>query len=398
MEKEKVIVMFGGKSAEHDISIITGLQTLKNVDREKYDVFPVYLSREGEMFFGKKLENINTYFNFNSKNLKKVTFKTGSKNIFLGNGKTFKKWFEVGCVILCCHGLNGEDGTIQGLFELCEIPYTSPNVLSSSICMDKIIMKDVLRANLIKTPDSFSFKKTDFYFNEKEILNEIEKKLGLFENFCFVKPANLGSSIGISKCKTREELEEAINVAGNYDERIIVEKSIENATEVNCAVLGNADYQIASNLEYPTSWSSFLNFEEKYILRNKAGNIIEENNKEEAEPKTKKQKKLSEKLESKVKEIAIKAFKIFNCSGVVRIDFLVDKENEIVYLNELNSIPGSLSFYLFKDQGFTFTKLINKLIDFSKKKMKDKLENKYSFSSNALVNFGAGNKMNKYTK
>ena len=387
MKKEKVLVVFGGKSAEHDISIITGLQVLKNINREKYEVFPLYVSREGEMFFGKKLENYETYVNFNKKTFKKVAFKLGEKNIYIQSSFALRKSFEVSCAVLCLHGLNGEDGTVQGIFELSTIPYTSASVMSSAICMDKIIMKDVLVANKIETPLYHSFSKTDYYLETERILEETEKALSLYENSCFVKPANLGSSIGISKCETKQQLEEAIEIAASYDERIIVEKAIENVVEVNCAVLGNSDYQEVSSLEYPKSWSSFLSFNEKYIARNNA----QANSKKEP-------KKLSKAVEQQIQEIAKKAFKIFDCSGVVRIDFLVDKKQNKIYLNELNSIPGSLAFYLFKDQGYTFEKLITRLIELAKTKMETKLSNKYSYSSNALANFGKGSKMNKYTK
>ena len=189
MEKEKILVVFGGKSAEHDISIITGIQALRNIDREKFEPFALYVSKQGEMFFGKKLENLESYINFSEKGLKKATFVSGNKALFLSKGKDkgFKKAFEVGCVLNCCHGLNGEDGTLQGLFELCGIPQTSPNVLSSAICMDKTIMKDVLRANSIKTPNSVSFSMFDFYFNQEGIFKEIENKLKFSQNPCFVK-------------------------------------------------------------------------------------------------------------------------------------------------------------------------------------------------------------------
>ena len=159
MKKEKVLVVFGGKSAEHDISIITGLQVLKNINREKYEVFPLYVSREGEMFFGKKLENYETYVNFNKKAFKKVAFKLGEKNIYIQSAFALRKSFEVSCAVLCLHGLNGEDGTVQGIFELSAIPYTSASVMSSAICMDKIIMQDVLGANKIATPLYPSFSK-----------------------------------------------------------------------------------------------------------------------------------------------------------------------------------------------------------------------------------------------
>ena len=383
MKKENVLVIFGGRSAEHDISIITALQTLNNIDKEKYNVYPIYITRDGEMTFGKKLFNLKTYSEFSKKGLKIANFKIGDDYLYLSFGKFLKKAFKVSCALICCHGLNGEDGTLQGVLELSKIPYTSSSVLSCSICMDKIIMKDVLRANNLLTPESVCIKKTDYYLNIEKELNKIVKTLNLFDNCCFVKPANLGSSIGISKCKNVSELEEAIEIAFSYDERVIIEKSVENAVEVNCAVLGNSDYQIASSLEYPKSWGSFLNFDEKYILRKNQKNA---------------KKKLSKKMELQIKEMAISAFKIFDCSGVVRIDFLVDEKNEKVFLNELNSIPGSLAFYLFKDEGIDFKTLIDKLIIFGKRKFNEKNNNKFSYESQALAHFGEGNKTNKYTK
>lgn len=382
MIKEKILVVFGGKSAEHDISIITGLQVLKNVNRNKFDVFPLYISKKGEFLFGKKLENFETYANFNENKFKKVAFIPGTKNIYFKQAGLLKKGFEVDCMVMCLHGLNGEDGTVQGLFELCEIAYTSCNVVSSAICMDKAIMKDVLRANNILTPNNISFHKTEFYLEEEKFLKIVEKQ---FNFCCFVKPANLGSSIGISKSTTKEQFQEAVEIAFSYDDKVVVEKAIENAVEVNCAVVGNDDTQIASSLEYPKTWGSFLSFEEKYLAR--------ENKVLEASTV-----KLSNETQKQIQEIAKKAFKIFECSGVVRIDFLVEKQSETIYLNELNSIPGSLAFYLFKDQNISFETLINKLINLAKQKHASKISNKYSYSSGALANFGKGVKMNKYTK
>ncbi len=366
MEKENIAVIFGGKSTEHDISIITGIQTYKNVDREKYNVLPIYISRKGEMFIGNNLEKIETYADFNPKDkkIKKVSFCPGSNFLFLARNsnlfsQNFKKQIKIDCAILCCHGINGEDGTLQGLLELCDIPYTSSGVMSSAISMDKIIMKDVFVVNDIKTAKYTYFNKIDYSLNPDEILKNIENSL-MYP--VFVKPANLGSSIGISKCKDREQLDKAIEIACSYDSRILVEEGIEDNIEANCAVLGNSDYQASSKIEYPKSWSDFLSFDEKYIQRKMSAD-------ETKVKKTKSNKKLPDEIESKIKIIAENTFKIFSCSGVVRIDFLIDKNYEI-YLNELNSIPGSLAFYLFKDK-FDFKNLLNRLIDIAKKeKMK----------------------------
>lgn len=413
MQKENVVVIFGGKSTEHDISIITGLQAFTNIDREKFNAIPLYISRKGEMFTGDKLGKIETYVNFssNDKEIKRVSFTSGSDYLFLSknypnivdknnkmsciNDKTrFKPALKVDCAVICCHGMNGEDGTLQGLLELSEIPYSSSNVLSSAISMDKIIMKDVFISNNIDTAKYKYFYKLDYKLDPKKILNELEQNL---QYPIFVKPANLGSSIGISKCKNREELDRAIEIASNYDKRILVEEGIENNIEANCAVFGNTYYQIASKIEYPKSWSDFLNFDEKYIQRNKNSNSKTQDIKSDDQTVKTKQKKdtLSTEIEEKVKQIAKNAFKIFNCSGVVRIDFLIERESGKIYLNELNSIPGSLAFYLFKDQDYTFKTILTRLIDIAKKEKEKKNSNKFLYESMALANFGSGNKVNK---
>lgn len=417
MQKENIVVIFGGKSTEHDISIITGLQAFANVDREKFNAFPVYISRSGEMFTGDKLEKVENYANFDShdKQIKKVTFNLGSSYLFASknhsdmrdkktkmpyiNSKTkFKPLFKVDCAIICCHGVNGEDGTLQGLLELSGIPYSSSGVLASAISMDKIIMKDIFVANEIDTVKYRYFYKLDYKLESEKILNELENSL---QYPMFVKPANLGSSIGISKCRTRAELDSAIEIAYNYDSRILVEEGVENNVEVNCAVLGNIDYQIASKIEYPKSWSDFLSFDEKYIQRKesaffKTGFNDRKKDIEKTKITTlKSQNKLSDDIEEKIKEIAKKAFKAFGCSGVVRIDFLIEKDTDRIYLNELNSIPGSLAFYLFKEQGFDFKSILSRLIDIAKKEKERKTSNKFLYESLALANFGAGSKVNK---
>lgn len=420
MKKESIIVVFGGKSTEHDISIITGLQVFANIDREKYNVKVVYISRTGEMFSGERLGKVSTFANFDKDDskLKRVAFEPGSDYLFesknykkimdkkrkkegISNKIKFKPIFKVDCAVICCHGVNGEDGTLQGIFELSGIPYTSSGVLASAISMDKVIMKDIFVANKINTAKYKYFYKMDYKLTSQNILDDIENKL---KYPVFVKPANLGSSIGISKCRNKEDLNEAIEIASNYDNRILVEEGIEDNIEVNCAVLGNSDYQISSKIEYPKSWSDFLNFEEKYIQRGKNSNLkvderAQSNTVEETASNLKeikdKQEILPEDIEEEVKQIAKIIFKIFNCSGVVRIDFLVEKSTNKIYINELNSIPGSLAFYLFKEQKYNFKDFLSRLIDIAKKEKEKKNSNKFLYESLALANFGEGSKTNK---
>lgn len=408
--KENILVVFGGKSAEHDISIITGLQAISNVDREKYNVIPLYISKENEFFVGEKLCYLSTYMPFlkSKKGIFKASLiagdsylysvKKSAKIYYKGEKgeeiiekstknakktkktrKKFKKLVKIDCAVLCCHGKSGEDGSLQGLLNLAGIPYTSSNLTSSSLCLDKIFMKDVIKSNGYDTADYLSFDKTEYILEPEMVFSKIES-LGYP---VFLKPANLGSSIGISKCKNREELEVGIEVAIKYDRRILVEKSIENNIEVNCAVFGNGAYVLPSNVEFPKTSNSFLTFDEKYIQR------------KEAVGSAKKVKsKISKQQEEKVKELAMALFKTFDCKGVVRIDFLIDKEDNKIYVNELNSIPGSLAFYLFKDK-FDFKTLLNRMIDNAKKAQKEEEKMDLNFTSSALNNFNNSIKMNK---
>lgn len=360
MEKKNIIVMFGGKSVEHDISILTFLQTMKNIDLKKYNVFPIYINKQSHMFLVKEWQKVETYTNV----------KSAMEITFVGNvlhKKTkfgLKKVASIDCALLCTHGTNVEDGVLQGYLSHLNIPHTCSSVLSSAINMDKVIMKQVLINNNFPCVDYISFTKTDFLTDEKTIIRELEENL----NYpVIVKPANLGSSIGISRCKNLEELKNAISIAMHYDNKIIVEEVVLNLREINCAVLGDGNDITISKLEEPYGWESFLDFNEKYIKEGKKTTNV----------------KLDKELKHKIYTLSINAFKVMNCSGVVRIDFLINDKSKEVYINELNTIPGSLAFYLF-DGILSFSQLIDKLIDIALLKQEKTKELTFDFTSKAL--------------
>lgn len=410
--KENILVVFGGKSAEHDISIITGLQAISNVDRQKYNIIPMYISKENKFYVGEKLCYLSTFMPFlpNKKGVFPANLVAGSDFLYLSRnsrniyfkgennsqietqkvekvkenpGKTvkrFKKSVKIDCAVICCHGRSGEDGNLQGLLTLCGIPFTSCGCVSSAICMDKIFMKDIIKSTNFATADYSFFEKIDYILEPNSVIKKLENELGYP---MFVKPANLGSSIGISKCNNREQLEVGIEIAIKYDRRILVEKSVENNLEVNCAVIGNSAYAVPSSVEFPKHKENFLTFDEKYLQR-----------KEMAENNEKNDIKISKKLEQKVKDLAVNVFKKFDCKGVVRIDFLIDQLTNEIFVNELNTIPGSLAFYLFKDK-YDFKKLLNRLIDNAKKIKIEEDKDEFSYLSTALKNFNQGIKSNK---
>ena len=359
--KKNIIVLFGGKSVEHDISVLTAKQVLKALDENLYNIIPVYSTHENKL----KLIR-NKELKLASKGNKDVFFKAGEPNLFSINAlNIIKKQLKVDCAILCFHGMNGEDGTMQGLMELCDIPYSSCGVLSSAVSMDKIIMKKLFESFKFNVIDYVNFNNVEYEKDKNKIIKLIEKKL---DYPVIVKPSNLGSSIGISKCLCKTELENSIEVALNYDNNILVEKAIENFKEINCACLGNSKEVIVSSLEEPVNWKEFLTFDDKYKNGSKklAKRIYPA--------------KISEDLTNQIQKTTLEIFKTFNLSGVVRIDYILKDEN--VYVNEINSIPGSLAFYLFEKQNLTFSDVLNKLIESAVVKFEEKQKLNFVFQSN----------------
>lgn len=360
--KKNVVILFGGKSVEHDISILTAKQTYKAIDKELYNVYLVYSTHENTWRI------VNENFNIDDKKNKEVFLKTGESALFFQNKLGFiKKLFKVDCAILCFHGMNGEDGTIQGLLELCNIPYSSSNVLASAISMDKIFMKKLFESFKFNVVDFVNFNKIEYCNNKDKVIKKIEEKLGYP---VIIKPSNLGSSIGINKCLCKTELETAIEIALNYDNNILVETAIENFKEINCACLKNGENIIVSSLEEPINWQDFLTFDDKY----KNGSKKIEKRIYPA--------KISEKITKQIQKTSLEIFKAFNLSGVVRIDYIL-KDSE-VYVNEINSIPGSLAFYLFEKQNLTFNDVLNILIENAFNKFEEKQKLNFVYNSKLI--------------
>ena len=373
---QNILVFYGGKSVEHDISVITAIQTLKNINTEKYNVIPIYQTRENEFVVVKDYLNPKVYCD-KVKNYKKVEFVFGKSEIKIKG--LIKKTYKIDCAINCLHGLNGEDGTLSALMNLCNIPISSSGLLGSSVCMDKILMKDIFRANNIPCVEYTYLTNNDYEKSKKDCLNNIENKMKFP---VIVKPSNLGSSIGITKANNMQELEDALDIAFCYDKRVIIEKCLENFKEINISCIGNEDCDLSS-LEQPINWQDFLNFENKYQNNNETKTKILNPN-------------LNNNVIDKIKSLSNQMFKIFDLSGVVRIDFMVDEQNN-VFVNEINTVPGSLAFYLWKDKNIELFELIDKLIVLAKEKHKQNKLHKYNFSSTVLQDY-KGNQLNKYSK
>ncbi len=262
--KKNIIVLFGGKSVEHDISLLTANMCLNAIDEEKYNVYPIHVDKNNVWFYEKDFKNKITKQN------KKVEvfLKPGSDNLYIKNKFSVKKLVKVDCAILCHHGVNGEDGTIQSVLQLCGIPYSSSSVLSSSITMDKVIMKLLFKQFNFNVVDYDYFTKQEYFQNKEQILNRLEL---ILDYPLIIKPASLGSSIGIKVVYNQEELINAIDFAFTFDNKILVEKALTNFKEINCAVLGYKNNITVSSLEQPLTIKEILTFEDKYINPNKKG-------------------------------------------------------------------------------------------------------------------------------
>lgn len=390
---KKVGVIFGGVTCEHDVSVVTGLQLIENVDKTKYEVVPIYIHSDGEWYVGDELLNIGIYEKFEEKKsaLKKGVILPNKPMLMIEGTGLFGKptYIKLDVVIPAMHGMHGEDGTVQGLLELAGIPYTSSGVLGSSVGMDKIIMKQVFEANGLPVLPYTFFLRNEWAQNKDKIIEKIEETLSYP---MFVKPSNLGSSIGISKAKDRDGLINAIEVAINYDERILVEKGVEDLKEVNCSGLGRADNVRVSVCERPLNWAEFLTFEDKYLSGGKS----------QKSSGTKGMSSMSRKVPAdildvqtnQIREYTKKAFKAVNAKGVVRVDYIIDNTDGKVYINEINTIPGSFAFYLWSyDNEFSYKELIDEIIKIAEKDFEEKKKNNYTFNSNIIdMQKGAGAK------
>lgn len=400
MEKKNVAVIFGGRTTEHDVAVITGVQFMENMNKEKYNIIPVFIDGNGVWYTGDVLFDINSYKHFEdvkSKLTEVYISPIPNINALLNaNPKMFgkKEVAKIDVAVISIHGMNGEDGTVQGLLELANIPYVSSGVLGSALGMDKIAMKAVFKGNDLPILKYEYFLKSEWQKNKDEIIKHLESSL---KYPMFVKPANLGSSIGISKAKDTDGLIKAIEIATGYDKRIIVEEGVENLVEINCSALGYDDNIETSVCEEPTNWEEFLTFEDKYIRSNaKTGSSKTGSGKQGmAQMDRKIPADLPEDLTKRIQELTRLAFKHLNCSGVARVDFIIDKNTMTPYINEINTIPGSFSFYLWQYTDLKYPELIDRLILNAEKIYKEKNENVYSFTSTIMNNVGKSAKLNK---
>ena len=354
---------------------------MNNINQEKYEIIPIYIAKDNSWYTGKMMDEVDFFTNFDNlkKYAKKVVLYQKDGTFYLQKVTGIKKIVtELDIVFPIVHGNNVEDGSLQGYLETVGIPYVGPKVIGSALGMDKIIQKQVFTSENIPVVPYTWFYDTEYSQNKKAIETEI-KKIGLP---VIVKPATLGSSVGIKIVKKIEQLDEAIDEASRYASKIIVEKVIENLKEVNCSVLGNYDFMETSVIEEVLSSDEILSYKDKYIGGGKG-----KASKGMASASRIMPARIDEKLSKQVEEISKKAFRILNLSGVCRMDFLIDNKTKKIYLNEPNTIPGSLAFYLWKPKGKNYSTLLDEMITLAIKEYKNNSKKICNFNTNILSNY-----------
>lgn len=381
---KKIGIIIGGKSVEHEVSIITGMQVFENIDKNIYEPKIIYIQKDGKWLVGDSLHDINNFKTKKFEDAYEVLPGFNNEKLILYPHPDLKTGFfgkkyatnEIDIVFPAVHGTNVEDGALQGFFQMNGIPYAFGSVLCSAVGMDKVVMKKVFQSCNLPIVDYTWFYRSSFEAHKDKIIEQAEN-IGYP---LIVKPANLGSSVGISKANNLDELLFAIDVAISYDRKVIIEKCIENVREINCAVTGYENELETSLCEEPVGWKEFLTYEDKYVNKKK----------DASESKRRIPAEIEEEIENQIKYYAKEAFNAVDGCGNARIDFLLSGNN--IFVNEINTIPGSISFYLWEGKGVSFKQLITKIIELAEIQHSQRKVNIVSYDIDLLNKMGDGRK------
>ncbi len=391
--KIKVGVIFGGESVEHEVSIITAVQAMEHMDQNKYDIVPIYVSKDRTWYTGKMLMEMDVYRDFDTlkRYAKKVMLVKTETGFFLQSTKGLfhRNVAELDIAFPIVHGKGAEDGSLAGFLDFIGIPYVGCNVLGAALGQDKVVQRQLMELNQIPVPKYTWFYDSEYLMDSARIVKEV-KKIGYP---VIVKPAKLGSSIGISIATSTKELDKCITEAITYDNKIIIEQVIPNLLEVNCSVFGNYEYQETSQLAEMLTKNQFLTFDDKYLSGGKGKTKM--GMKTSAKMSTSEMvipARISKNIEQKVRNLSIQTFRTLNLAGTVRIDFLINRETDEVYVNEPNTIPGSLAFYLWRDMK-DYTTLLDDMITSTIRDYKNANKKTTSFDSNILSTFNGSKGM-----
>ena len=393
--KTKVAMMFGGKTVEHEVSVISGIQAIMAMDTDKYEVIPVYLTKDNDMYIGSDIGDISAYRDI------PALLKRSQRVILVNEGgraqlvpyppKMFgSRPVQIDIAFPVVHGTNVEDGALQGFLKTTGVPFVGPDVTSSAISMDKYITKAVLKEAGVPVLDAEVYTLAD-YADMDSLIDDAEKVVGYP---LIVKPVNLGSSVGIGVAKNRDEFIQALDDAFMYATRVLVEHAISDLREINCSVLGDENEAEASECEEPLTSGEILSYEDKYVNGGgkKGGSKGGSGSKGAgmANLSRKIPADLSPEKREEIREMAVKAFRALGCNGVSRIDFMIDEATGKLYFNEINPIPGSLSFYLWEPVGVPYRELLDRMIQLALKRMRTEEALTFTFDTNILANANLG--------
>ncbi len=378
MEKN-LVVAFGGASPEHEVSVLTAMQAISALEGSSYKIRPLYITKNGKWFTGDYLLDLKHY-----EDLDKLTQQAVSCH-FTHNelGQTVLSEVKTGffakpeehvihAVLTAFHGASGENGSFQGVCETYNIPYTGSGVMGSAVGMDKVTAKALCKSAGVPVVEGVDFFETEWVDSQESILDKIEQ----LSYPVIVKPVHLGSSIGVKVCSDKEALIEAVEIAFRFDEHLLVEKAISPLTEINCSVMGSAQNCRASVCERPMGTEELLSFKDKYMRDDAAKGMASADRVIPAD--------IPDSLASSIQETSKKVFRLFNCGGLARLDFLVESNTEKFYFNEINTIPGSFSFYLWKESGIDFDRLLQELIELAVSTHQKKNGRVLSYETNLL--------------
>ncbi len=386
--KIRVGLFFGGRSVEHEVSVITGLQALANMDTERFEVTPIYITKQSALYVGEDIGKIEAYRDIPallSRSTRMTLVNDGGRVYMVRHpAKKFGNNIlgELDVALPAVHGTNVEDGTLQGYLNFVGLPYAGCDILSSAVGMDKFVQKCVLKESGIPVLDALRLSA-----NDTSAVEKIEEK---FEYPVIVKPINLGSSVGISVAHDRAGLEDSLELAFEFSEHVLVEHAITELTEINCAVLGDEYGAQASVCERPLGSDEILSYEDKYVGGNSKGTKSSGGSKGMATLGRELPANIPDELRDRIQTLAVQAFGALGCSGVARIDFMIDDASGELYLNEFNTIPGSLAFYLWEAGGMSYKEQLSRMIDLALARARREQSINFSFDSNILANASFG--------
>ena len=366
---------------EHDVSIITAHNPIIDslLATKKYEVVPIYISKDGSWYSDPKMNDMNFFRNDldeKIKSLKKLQLELNDGFQIILPGALGGKKVRIDLVFPAMHGTYGEDGSLMGFLRMANVPFVGCDIFASSVAMDKILTKQVLKAEGVPTVSDIWFTKFEYEKNKQKYLQQIKEKNLKYP--LFVKPVHLGSSIGMSKVQSEQELVNGIEVVLHYDDKVLVEEGVQNLVEVTLPIMGN-DEPITAEVERPLNKSEFFDYTEKYMKGGKKTGSGGGNNQYSEIPAN-----IGNELTSQVKEMGVKTYKILGCSGIARVDFLIDGETKKIFVNEVNTLPGSLYQHNWRKAGVSNIDLVEKLLGFAEEKFERQKSLTHTFSSEIL--------------